>query len=394
MSLRILSIAAPPSGLFLSTVPLVWALRAAGHEVLAVNTGPASRALADSGLATVDAAPGTDVLAEFSAASKAILETPPGEPRPRRGGLGLFAEEMADGLLRIAEGFRPDLVLSTLEQGAGELLATRLGVPYVEQSVRLAWAGQDAKASEYRGIIANYLEPTRERLGVTAPRTEPAAFLDVRPASIGGRSDGQHWPMQYVPYNRGALLPEWVLAKPERPRVCVTMGSVLGTLPPDSDLQRMFVDLVRAVLTELATLDIEIVVAMGETDLGDDPLPGRVRVVGWMPLNVLLPSCAALVHHGGAGTSFTALVAGVPQLVLPQSADQPANAEAVAKRGAGLLMRPEEINPAAVRERLTRVLHEPAFGQAAAAVREEIAAMPSPAAVADRLVRLVRSGPA
>jgi hypothetical protein len=41
MSLRILSIAAPPSGLFLSTVPLAWALRAAGHEVLVVNTGPA-----------------------------------------------------------------------------------------------------------------------------------------------------------------------------------------------------------------------------------------------------------------------------------------------------------------------------------------------------------------
>lgn len=52
---------------------------------------------------------------------------------------------------------------------------------------------------------------------------------------------------------------------------------------------------------------------------------------GW-----LFPRCAATVHHGGAGTTAAALLAGVPTIVTPFSFDQQYHADWVEKLGCGL----------------------------------------------------------
>jgi vancomycin aglycone glucosyltransferase len=49
----------------------------------------------------------------------------------------------------------------------------------------------------------------------------------------------------------------------------------------------------------------------------------------------LFTRVAAVVHHGGAGTTTTAARAGVPQVVVPQIADQPYWASRVAALGIG-----------------------------------------------------------
>jgi rhamnosyltransferase subunit B len=55
----------------------------------------------------------------------------------------------------------------------------------------------------------------------------------------------------------------------------------------------------------------------------------------YVPFSLLLPRCAAVVHHGGIGTSAQALAAGVPQLVLPMNFDQFDNAARLVKLGVG-----------------------------------------------------------
>lgn len=55
-------------------------------------------------------------------------------------------------------------------------------------------------------------------------------------------------------------------------------------------------------------------------------LPHHVRHFAYVPFSSLLPRCAALIHHGGIGTSAQALAAGIPQLVVPFAHDQPDNA--------------------------------------------------------------------
>jgi len=63
-------------------------------------------------------------------------------------------------------------------------------------------------------------------------------------------------------------------------------------------------------------------------------LPG-VRHFDYIPFSQVLPRTAALVHHGGIGTTAQALAAGIPQLIMPMSHDQFDNASRVEKLGVG-----------------------------------------------------------
>jgi UDP:flavonoid glycosyltransferase YjiC (YdhE family) len=143
------------------------------------------------------------------------------------------------------------------------------------------------------------------------------------------------------------------------------------------------------VVEAVRDLDAEVVLALGEADrsaLG--ALPGNVRLSGWVPLSALVPTCRVVVHHGGAGTTMNALVAGVPQLVLPHGADQHVNAAAVQQRGVGLSHLPGDADPATVGPSLRRLLTEPAFSKAADEVRTEIAELPPPADMVPSLEEL------
>ncbi len=54
-------------------------------------------------------------------------------------------------------------------------------------------------------------------------------------------------------------------------------------------------------------------------------LPDHARHESFVPLSMILPRCAAIVHHGGVGTCAQGLAAGIPQLIMPMGFDQPDN---------------------------------------------------------------------
>lgn len=62
----------------------------------------------------------------------------------------------------------------------------------------------------------------------------------------------------------------------------------------------------------------------------------QILHVPYVPFRKLLPHVAGLIHHGGIGTTMQALAAGIPQLIVPISFDQPDNAAHIIKLGAGL----------------------------------------------------------
>jgi UDP:flavonoid glycosyltransferase YjiC (YdhE family) len=85
-------------------------------------------------------------------------------------------------------------------------------------------------------------------------------------------------------------------------------------------------------------------------------LSPEVRHVAFAPFHKLLPLCAALVHHGGIGTTARALSAGTPQLVLPLAWDQPDNAARVRRLEAGSSLGPRRRSAAQLAEALAELL--------------------------------------
>ncbi|HET6882393.1 MAG TPA: nucleotide disphospho-sugar-binding domain-containing protein, partial [Pirellulales bacterium] len=85
-------------------------------------------------------------------------------------------------------------------------------------------------------------------------------------------------------------------------------------------------------------------------------LPSGVRHFPYAPFSQLLPRAAALVHHGGIGTLSQGFAAGVPQLVMPMSFDQPDNAARLQRLGAGMAIPPKRFQAARVAGILQRLL--------------------------------------
>ena len=111
------------------------------------------------------------------------------------------------------------------------------------------------------------------------------------------------------------------------PPVSIGFGSMLG---PDPAATR------RVVLEALELSGQRGVLLSGWGGLGEgNSLPSHVYAADSLPHGWLFPHTAAVVHHGGAGTTGAALRAGVPAVVTPLVADQPSWARIVQALGAG-----------------------------------------------------------
>lgn len=89
-------------------------------------------------------------------------------------------------------------------------------------------------------------------------------------------------------------------------------------------------------------------------------LPPGIRHVRYAPFGTLLPRLAALVHHGGIGSTAQALRAGVPQLIRPLAYDQFDNSARTVALGAGLEVLAPDYRPEPVARLLTQLTSDPA----------------------------------
>jgi UDP:flavonoid glycosyltransferase YjiC (YdhE family) len=124
----------------------------------------------------------------------------------------------------------------------------------------------------------------------------------------------------------------------------------------------------------LAECDVRAVLTLGPAvDRAALRTPDSVEVVAFADHDELLPQCAAVITHGGLGTTLRALAHGVPMVLLPLGRDQEFNATRVAGLGAGIPLAPGR-RPADVRAALETVLGDPSFAAAAAGAAARIAA--------------------
>ena len=112
----------------------------------------------------------------------------------------------------------------------------------------------------------------------------------------------------------------------------------------------------------------------------------------WVRHADVLPSCSAVLSHGGHGTVIKTLAAGVPLVVAPLGRDQPDNAARVVRAGAGLWISKKADVPA-IRDAIARVLDEPRYQVAARQMAATLAAERDEGLVVDELERVARERP-
>jgi sterol 3beta-glucosyltransferase len=98
------------------------------------------------------------------------------------------------------------------------------------------------------------------------------------------------------------------------PPVYIGFGSMVNSQPGETT------DLV---LRALARTGQRGILSSGWGGLREGELPESVFMIGSIPFGWLFPQMAALVHHGGAGTTSMGLWAGIPSIVTPFMGDQP-----------------------------------------------------------------------
>jgi UDP:flavonoid glycosyltransferase YjiC (YdhE family) len=270
-----------------------------------------------------------------------------------------YAEEVIDEVLEFARAWRPDVVVYDPLDFAARVAAAALGVP----AVRHRWA-TDPYGTITENEAVDSLAAVCTRLGIDS--LEPALVLDPCPPSLQLPGVVQGLPVRYVQDNGVGVVPQWSLNASTRPTVCVCPGTealTLGGAPGFRNallaLERMDVDVIAAV--SAANLDL-----LGE-------LPSRIRVVDMVPLHMFLHQCTAIVHHGGAGCLLTSVAAGLPQLVLPVIADQYANGDQITAYGAGLTLptMAEQRDPEAVAQALKRLVTDDSLAERAAQLKAE-----------------------
>ena len=111
----------------------------------------------------------------------------------------------------------------------------------------------------------------------------------------------------------------------------------------------------RIVLDALSRAGLRGVLASGWGGLTPDDLPESVYLLGRVPHDWLFPRVAAVVHHGGAGTTAAGLRAGRPTVICPFFGDQSFWGRRVHELGAGPAPLPQKELTA---ERLAAALRE------------------------------------
>ena len=103
----------------------------------------------------------------------------------------------------------------------------------------------------------------------------------------------------------------------------------------------------------------------------------RVRVVGSINHDLILPRCRVAVHHGGAGTTMASVSAGIPTLVCSVFADQPFWGRRLEKLGVGAHLPFSELSQSQLEGKL-RPLLDSAVQARATALADAVHREPDP----------------
>ncbi|MGP4028921.1 nucleotide disphospho-sugar-binding domain-containing protein [Actinomadura sp. 3N407] len=371
--------------------PLAWAFRTSGNEVRVASHQDLTQATVGVGLPAVEVGGGHGRPRTLHSGNVRPDGEWSGSAFPGKERDQVFAPwvgasaAMAPDLLRFAERWRPDLVVTDPFLFAAPLVAARLCVPLVrcvwgpDIMRRVSHPMQGPVDDDVREPWPAGLVELFEEHGVEIRNDHPVGTVDPWPGSLQFPGTPGRIPMRFVPYNGAAVAPDWVLERPARRRVCVTWGRAVAG---DGALPR--------VVAALAGMDVDLVLAIAPAEreaLGE--LPKNARVAEGLPLHLLMPSCDAIVNQAGSSTLLTAACAGVPQVLMPKTSDAPFHATSFGASGGAVVLDAHNATADDIGSAVTRALTDAAVRAAADKLRHEIVSTPPPSDVVRTLEALI-----
>ncbi|MDX3642273.1 nucleotide disphospho-sugar-binding domain-containing protein [Streptomyces sp. MB09-02B] len=419
-AVRVVIATFPSTSHLYPVIPLAWALQSAGHEVRVVGhpgmgsddmtatiTGagvpavPVGESVVGDSPRDEDEGAHLDIPADAFALD--VLDSDPRELRLLQDRLLSIISQcyplddtdkgMVPELIDFVRSYGPDLVLwdpLCLPAAVAARVAGAAHARILWGQDKLGWVWDRAsRRSADRDPMARWMRPLLDRYGLTF--TEEMLLgqwsVDLVPQAARLPLDTRTVPLRWVSYNEASVVPQWLREPAERPRVCLTLG-VSSRHLFGKDIGFPLQDM----LDTVAGLDVEVVATLNQAQLtGLDRIPDNVRVVDFVPLNQLLPTCSAIVHHGGWGTFSVAAQHRVPQIILPvPSWDERVAARYIRDRGAGPLLDPAALTPEELRRQLLSALNDPERRAGADELLADRMAAPSATEIVPVLERLTR----
>ncbi len=289
----------------------------------------------------------------------------------------------ATDLIPILRRVRPDIVVYESVNPGAAIAAKAVGLPAVGHAI-----GRALKESSALFDLGARLGKVAAEVGAPSdfmPRPQDGApYLDIYPPSIQDKAFlglDARIALRPVPYATRGELPGWVREHNE-PLIYLTLGSTAFA----------GAGLMRTAIEGLASLPARVLVATGpEVDVRTvGEWPDNVTIQSWVPHVDLLPHIDLAVHHGGSGTTLGSAGFGVPQLIIPQGSDQFMNAEALSGAGAARQLLGEAATSEAIADAAAFLLADDGVAVAVKALADDIAAMPHPSEIVEKLPELAR----
>jgi UDP:flavonoid glycosyltransferase YjiC (YdhE family) len=307
--------------------------------------------------------------------------TGPDNPNAPPAVVGVFADRGmgADLVATLAKEPADAVVIDHLLWGALSE-ARGVGVPYATLvhtllgQQRGVWSGGPgaALASSLGFEPAALWRSSGLMLVATMPALDPDGTRDLPSHAL---YTGPVWQGRPVPASGGT--PPLVLVS-------------LSTFPLEGQAEAL-----QRILDALATLNVRAIATTGPSV---EPAllraPANVELMRFAPHEDLMPRASLVISHGGHSTVTAALARDLPMLLLPMFplGDQPAVARAVEACGAGLALA-KESDVGAIRAAVSRLLGDPSYRTAAAALGKTIREKDGAEVAADALLRLVGTQP-
>jgi MGT family glycosyltransferase len=201
-----------------------------------------------------------------------------------------------------------------------------------------------------------------------------------------------------VPQRVDEALPSWVHALGDKPLIWVYCGNPRyggGVATPIDSIV-----VIRTAIAALSELPVNVVLTTGFQELPPEfaSLPPNFHHAAYLPGRAMAERCDVMVHHGGHGSTMTALLAGTPAVIVPTITERESNARRVAFLGAAEVVLPtdgaEGEKQADVRnfaDKVKRVLSDATYRESARRVAESMGRYGGAREAADRIETFAKS---